>query len=303
MIAFLEPFVTQGNTANINEGQKQNFSALLFGARTGFERLNSDPAASKILKSLKIDAIYETSRLGKLLSTFSTVGQAQGIWNTPPNFAEFFIFLELLRSLANLEGTCSQLLDAEKIGAPASHDGILELQVIDYDGAGISPNRIALLVSSVVKLHTDLARIHGITGDRLRFAYFDSGSDLLVALQCAKAIIESMKSLLAEWWKYIRFRSYESFEKKMDAISKSLSVMESVQTAVESKVIDEETANILKTRVLIEVDNLIGIGATLPLPVGTEKIDERKLLTDQRNVKLLGPGEPEVPSDNPQTTT
>ncbi len=299
LIGFLEPFVTQGNTTNISDGHRQEFSALLFGAHAGYQRLNEDPSTARILTSLRVDSAYAAPRLGTLVSIFSAQGQAQGIWNNAAAFREFFTFFEMLRSLASLQKTCSQLLEEEKLGTPPATDGILELQLIDYEGTGIFPNRITLLVSAVVKLYTDLARIHDISGDRLKFAYFDSGSDLVVGVQCAKVIVETMTTLLAEWWDKIKFRNYEDFDKKMEVMSKSLSVMETVQGAVDKKVIDEETANLLKARVLKEVDHLIGIGATLPLSVEPQKIDERKLLIGHRDMKLLGAGESEPQNDNP----
>src|SRR5260370_14979660 len=100
----------------------------------------------------------------------------------------------------------------------------------------ITPNRLALFISSITKLHTDLARIHGVSGDHVRFTYFDSGSDLVVGIQCAKIVVESLKTLLGEWWDKIKFCSFEKFDKKMEAVSKSLTVMESVQQAVNQNV-------------------------------------------------------------------
>jgi hypothetical protein len=78
----------------------------------------------------------------------------------------------------------------------------------------------------------------------------------------------------------------------MDAVPKTLTVMETVKQAVDKKVIDEETGGLLKTRVLKEVDQLVGLGASLPVYDDTEKVDHRKLLIEKRETKLLGSGEP-----------
>jgi hypothetical protein len=303
LIGILTPFVTTGGNNPIAEGVKDQFSTLLFGSHAGFERLAQNATASKILSSLKVNAIYEPARMGKLLSTVQVGGNYQNIWGNPTSFAEFYSFLDSLRSLADLEKTCSELLEAERVGKVAASDGILELLLIDHEGMAITPNRLAVFISGITKLHTDLALIHGVSGDQLRFTYFDSGSDLVVGIQCAKIIVESLKTLLGEWWDKIKFRSFDKFDKKMDAVSKSLTVMESVQEAVNKNVINQETGDLLKTHVLIEVDRLVGIGATLPLQEEEEKIDQRELLLEHRDMKLLGSGEGVESDGSPPAST
>jgi hypothetical protein len=303
LIGFLGPFVTTGTNNQITDGVKDHFSTLLFGSHSGFERLAANATASKILRSLKVDTIYDPARMGKLLSALTVGATYQNIWANPPMFAEFHGFLDSLRSLADLEKTCTELLEKERVGNVAASDGILELQLIDHEGMAITPHRLALFISGITKLHTDLARIHGISGDQVKFTYFDSGSDLLVGIQCAKIIVDSLRTLLGEWWDKIKFRSYENFDKKLEAVSKSLTVMESVQEAVKKNVIDEETGNLLKTRVLLEVDRLVGIGATLPLQESKETVDQRSLLLEHRDVKLLGSGEGVESNGSPPANT
>jgi hypothetical protein len=303
LIDFLQPYVATNSNFQVQQSHKDQFSDLLFSSRTGYERLIEDAPTAKILSSLKINAIYQPARLGKLLTILSQVPASGNVVTTPGFFAEFFTFLELLQSLANFEKACSDLLEKEKLGQVASPDKILELQLIDYDGTGIEVVRLERFVSSLTQLHTAFARILGISGDRLRFIYFDSGSDLIAGIQCAKLILENIRTLLSEWWDKIRFRGYEEFDRKMDAVSKSLTVMGTVQQAVDSNVIDEETGNLLKTRVLVEVDNLIGIGATLPIHEDVERVDHRKLLTEKRDTKLLGSGAAEEPDGNPTANT
>jgi len=129
--------------------------------------------------------------------------------------------------------------------------------------------------------------VHGLEGDRLTFKYFDSGSGFLVAIAAAKTIIDSMNALLSQWWDKMRFWRYDTFDKKMEAISKSLTIVETVHEAVVKGLIPAETGENLKLRILREVNKLTEIGATIPL--GDEAtIDQRQLLTEMRNTKLLG---------------
>jgi hypothetical protein len=105
LIPFLQPLLTHGNTSPITEPMKNHFSELLFTAHSGFIRLMEDPASNKVLKSLKVDEIFQAARMGKLLSLLTVGAQAQTIWGTPSNFVEFFSFSQLLQSLANLDTT------------------------------------------------------------------------------------------------------------------------------------------------------------------------------------------------------
>lgn len=246
-----------------------------------------------------IDKVYETSRLGKLLSKFLAFGQTDQHWTDTHHLAEFFAFYELLQSLANFQNSCSTLLEAEKLGSVGGTEGILELQLLDYDGTGIEADRLSQFVSAVVRLHTDLARILGVSDDQIKFVYFDSGSDLIAGIKCAVGIVETIRTLFKEFWERVFFRRYEDAGRKMDAISKGLTVMGTIQEAVERNTISEEEGNVLRTRVLNQIDSLFGIGATLPLHEGAVRVDQRKLLIESRDVKLLGSGAPVEPTNKP----
>jgi len=194
-----------------------------------------------------------------------------------------------LGSLRNLDKSCSELLEKEKLEPAKSPEDVLELQLIDYDGLGIEPIRLTRFVTTLIKLHANVARILGVTED-LRLIYFDSGSALLIGVLCAKTVMDAIKTLLDEWWDKIRFRQLDTFERKMEAVSKGLTVLETVKHSVESHVINADEGRILTTRVLREVDQLIGLGASLPVSDDVEKIDHVQLLLQKRDIKLLGSG-------------
>jgi hypothetical protein len=209
---------------------------------------------------------------------------------------EAHAFFEKLRSLQTVAATCVKLLEKEKVGTVEPSDGIVELELADYDEKGIEPERLKQLIITVTDLHTNLARIHGIEGDQLRFKYFDSGSALRVGIECAMAIALSMTTLLFQWWDKLRFSRYETFDRKIESASKGLTFMETVKQSVEKQVINEETGKILTRRVLVDVDRMLGIGATLPFDTEVT-VDQHKLLVEMRDVKLL---ESSGPSSEPE---
>ncbi len=283
LLKLLDPLLGTANVA-IAEGQKQLFAQLLFGSRAAYERLAEDPTAKKIMRSLDVGSVYDPTRLSNLMVSFKSTPNSATIWTS-----EFFRFHALLGSLRNLDKSCSELLEKEKLEPAKSPEDVLELQLIDYDGLGIEPIRLTRFVTNLIKLHANVARILGVTED-LRLIYFDSGSALLIGVLCAKTVMDAIKTLLDEWWDKIRFRQLDTFERKMEAVSKGLTVLETVKHSVESHVINADEGRILTTRVLREVDQLIGLGASLPVSDDVEKIDHVQLLLQKRDIKLLGSG-------------
>ncbi len=271
----------------VDQAMKDRFAILCYGSRAGFERLMADPQASKVVSSLHINEIYEPTRLARIQTQISNAANVGQVRANP----EIYELHSLLISLENLAHSCIGLLEKEKLAPAKAADEILELQVMDYDGQGIRPLRLSKIISLIVRLHANFARILGIKEDRLSFIYFDSGSDLLIGIQAANTIIKNIRILFEEYWERIRFRDFESFDKKMDVISKSLSVAGTVEKAIDAKEIDRETGNILKARIFREVDDLIGLGASLPVYGDTENVDHRKLLAAKRDTKLLGSGD------------
>ena len=124
----------------------------------------------------------------------------------------------------------------------------------------------------------------------LKIRHLDSGSDLRVGIQASKTIAEILTLLFKEFWDKIKYRKFEDLDRKLDCLSKGLTFTATVKQQIENKVIDEETGNILKHRVLSKMTTLIEIGAMLPSNEVSEKVDQRKLLAEKKGVKLLGTG-------------
>jgi hypothetical protein len=285
------PANPHGTNRSISAAEKNEFSTLLFTSRAGYERLMEDATTAKVVRSLEIGEIYDPPRLGVLVRIIFMYQSTAQLIQAVPDVMEVFSFYTLLKNLARLEHSCTLLLEEEKLGI-VSHprDDTVDFQLIDTDGQGIDPLRLSEFIRIILQLHTDFARIFQVTDDKVRFVYFDSGSDLLVRIQCAKVIIDAIKTLVGEWWERIKFRRHKEYGQDMDALSKGLTLMGQIQDSVNNNVIDEDTSRILKTRVLMGVDNLIGIGATLPIHQEPENIDMRQILIEKGQTKLLGTG-------------
>src|SRR5438445_5463515 len=260
LIRVWEPLIDTRADGVIAEEVKNRFSTLIFSSNAGYARLLDLAPTRKILEKLNIAQVYEPARLGTIIAAISSSAQLQQIWGNGYSYAAFYSLTEQLWSLVRMELACRSLLEEEKKGKIDPGMGLLELELIEYsDEVGICPKRLEIFVASITELHTDLMLVHGLEGDRLTFKYFDSGSGFLVAIAAAKTIIDSMNALLSQWWDKMRFWRYDTFDKKMEAISKSLTIVETVHEAVVKGLIPAETRENLKLRILREANKLTEI--------------------------------------------
>jgi hypothetical protein len=141
-------------------------------------------------------------------------------------------------------------------------------------------------------------RAFDLPGARLKVRFVDSGSDIVIAFQSLKVIVDMLKGLYTELWVKVRYRDFEDFDKKIDSLSNGLTFVAALQDQVNKEAITASDADILRIRVLSEMVKLIGVGGSLAEnDESVEVVDQRKLLTGKRGLKLLGAGAP-APSDS-----
>lgn len=301
LLTLIQPWLIQTpqQATVLPQESKIKLSALLFDSHSGYQRLFQRANTRVILEQFQVGRFYAPGGLMVMIANISNIGSINQIAQNSQLFTTLTSFVELLRSFQRMVAACTTLLETAKIGEIPSSDGILVVELINYaDEIGVSPQRLEIFLKNITGLHTSLTLVYGISTDKLTFKYLDSGSGFVFGIQCAKNIAEAMNTVLTQWWDKIRFWRFDTFEKRMDAISKALDVSETIHLAVDRGTIDKETGDNLKVRIFQHVDNLIGIGATVPLPEAT--IDQQQLLTEMRNTKLLGSGEPQTPSGTRQ---
>lgn len=299
ILELLNPWLTPGASNVVDPKVKTRFTKLLFDANAGYRQLMNQPAPRSILEKLGVGEFLEPGRLTGIVATLQGVSQTQQIWNAPDVYRNFFSFGELLRWLLKMQSASLRLLEEGKIGKVADSEGIVQLELIEYDDEiGVSAARLKVFVSTVIELHLCLAYISGLKHDQLTFKYLDSGSKFTVAVTCAKIIAETMVLLLSAFWDKFRFWNHDTFNKNIEAASKALTFAEQVQQQIEKKVITPEEGQNFKQRAFTAVEKLTGIGASIPLP-DEITLDRRKLLTERRDTKLLGSGVVEANGEPP----
>ena len=263
------------------------FASLLFESHAGYDRLSRSDSSSKILAGMDVKELYEPSRLAGMMNLVSNAGLMEQL--RASNNPEIFDFFETLKAFIRLEKTCKALLEKEKIGEVAPTDKILELQLADYEGRGIEPERLSAAFTALAELQMNIALLLRVADHRLTVKYLDSGTDIKIGLEGVGEAIDAMGALFLQFWDKIRFRDQDTFEKDIEALSKGLDFLAKTKESVDSGAITAEEANNLRTRVFRGVNNLVGLGVTLPLKGETAE-EERKQLIERRSTKLLTTG-------------
>lgn len=272
----------------LQEPVKDAFSDVLMMSRSGYDRLSALPDTGKILEGLGISDFFDAQRIRRLIVNVSSVGNIPQVQGIP----DLHAYLEKFKSLQRLAATCTTLLESEKIGAVPPDEGIFQLQLMKYaDEDGISVERVAALTKLITELHTSMAIVLEVESE-LRFKYFDSGSDVLFGMQCTKAVADAISNVLLQWLDKLRFWRYDSHDRKLDSVSKSIDIFNKIHDSVEKGALTENDGAIMKERIFKALDGLTEIGATAPLATNAT-VNQRQLLTELRNTKLLGAGEEE----------
>lgn len=299
LVTFLRPYVLR-NVASVpvSDEQKDTFSSLFIASQVGYAHLQEDARTGKIVNSLGIPELYSPQRFGRMIRHLGGLQHSVQTFNAPDIFVDFYTMYTGLSVLVTVDNTCKTFLEEEKIPALSPGNEFIELRLLDYDGTGIENERVQRFFASLAQLHAILSQFLNVSDSQLIVAYVDSGSDFLVAFQCAKALVDIMRGLFTEFWEKVKFQPFADFERKIGALSTGLTFVGQVKEQVDNQAISEADARVLTHRVLAEMTTLVGIGASLPQDEVVETVDNRKLLAEKRGIKLLGPG-----NDNSTTTS
>jgi hypothetical protein len=289
----------------IQENQKASFTELLLTSYAGYDRLMRTDTTRKILEGMQANDLYSAARLNRMMQLVinsPAIGQLRSGANQQTS--EVYDFYQTLGAFLKVEKTCRTLLQEEKVGKVEPTDSLLELQLTDYEGKGVEPERLSAMFSILADLQMNIVRLLRINDDRLTVKYLDSGSDFKIGLEGVKDAIDAIRNLIESIWDRVRFRDQDTFEKNMEAVTKGLDFLEKVKHAVETNAVTQEEADNLKTRVFRDVNDLIGLGVTLPMS-GEGAAVERKQLIEKRSTKLLTAGDkaaeaPQVQPEPPQ---
>lgn len=208
------------------------------------------------------------------------------IWQTQVVFSQFQKFSSGLWNIVTFANALNKLIIEPRIGS-ADKSEYVELQIVDYGAGYIRSDRLILLLTSLERLHEVITRISGEKQTELKIKYFDSGSDIIFAIQSGIKTVEILRWMFLAYWDKIKFIQFSNFERKMDALKKGFEIMEIISEQERKAILSPDEAKQMQHEIFTEMDKLTGYGIKLKETDDDEKIDQHKLLSDLRDMKLL----------------
>jgi hypothetical protein len=290
MRAVLAPFLASGQVVAIPDDKKAKFSTLYAQSIAGASQLELDPDVKRVMDALRVSDIYAPPLIGKMFGVFNAAPTSQAIWANPENFSLFFSFVNMLHWLETMSDGTTSLLETDRLKVATPESGVVEMEIVSDEGKGVEAIRLQEFFSSLIKLHSQLARLLKVENSHLEVVYADSGS-VVIGVSMAATVANKLKELFWEIWKEVKYGPYERLDRKSDSLMKVLTVTKEIQAQIESKALSEEDGQNLKHRIVHDALSVIGVGAMLPAEKTADQPEQRKLLMEHRT-KLLGPGGP-----------
>ena len=153
LVTLVHPWVTQPQNPSSNpavqDPEKDRFFSLLVDSRSGYDRLLRLETTKKILEGMQAHDLYEPARLRRI-TMFVSGASNQSQMRT--GNADLSLLFEGLRAFQRIAATSRNLLESEKVGEVPKAEGIIELQLVDYEGKGVGPERLSAVALTLARL-------------------------------------------------------------------------------------------------------------------------------------------------------
>lgn len=286
IVLTLKPINQLAQQTSIGADEKKKFSEIVFRSRENYAELNKNAEKKQILELLGFNELYEYSKLSEMITAFNNSQHYHAIWQTQAVFSQFQKFSSGLWNIVTFANALNKLIIEPKIGSVDKSEYV-ELEIVDYGSGYIRSDRLILLLTSLERLHEVITRISGEKQSELRIKYFDSGSDIIFAIQSGIKTVEILRWMFLAYWDKIKFMQFNNFNRKMDALKKGFEIMEIISEQERKTILSPDEAKQMQHEIFAEMDKLTGYGVKLKETDDDEKIDQHKLLSDLRDVKLL----------------
>ncbi len=293
IIQILTPLVAVEAGQGIEPHQLDQFSVALLGAHAELNAMLKDSEASQVLQQLGIPRFFETATIGKLLAAFHSSKDSTTIRGD----ARFWLFRNLLANLEafdNLANALQVFLIDQRFRRTGDDQGLVELAFLAREGEALTLDRLTVVLATIRTLHDLIARAVGEPDSTARLAVIESGSDVLMGLLAKAKTASAIGTLLTQWWDRIQYSDLHDFDRKMESVSKGLSVISELDKVAATPGPAAEEARVLRQSILDALMTLTGLGVKKSDP--DRAAADRPLLEAKRDVKLLKqPEQPESP--------
>lgn len=172
-------------------------------SRSAIER---DPRLAPIAEAYGIDKIFSDENLFDLMEVLSVSSHRVGEPDVWRQLKRVLIYAETFRMM--VQGT-NELL--RKVGTDSS-GAVFVVRIVDYDGKGVEPERLALIVKTVGALYAQIAEVFGVNSE-LRIAFLDSGSDEGIGFSGDPKVVTYVARLIVDVFGVFRFWRNDRIER------------------------------------------------------------------------------------------
>jgi len=272
------------NQALVNS--KEQFSELIFEARSRIDALKTDPETALVLDKLSIPAIFETARLSRMLSAMQTVSDTHNLRQQVAHYLDFYQVFSGLVGIKTFRDTLYALVIKPHEQTQSPEEKLLEFEIIDPGNVGIGFDRFRAVLTEIEALHETTSRCLDISA-HIAIAYLDSGSNTLIAIKTDGKLIDSIRRLIIDIWDRFRFGKYAEMEKTLQSAEAGIEFITLINQKEKDGLLDPAVAAQFRYQAIHASLSLFETGATLKEIQVDTTIDNRALLVGSVNTKLL----------------
>jgi hypothetical protein len=294
---FLAAFLSTEANATISREQKDAFSRIAFLVGQGAGRIQQNAELEDLALRFGLAPLLDHTFLARAVTAFRSASQTQEIRNGPEKHV-FWTMYYLSRTIGRLVATVHETVVAPRLVVRDESEAILDLQVHDFDGDGVTLFRLAAVLRSLERIHAALAQYLD-PASALRIAYADSGSDIALGVIAKKVGIAALQSLFRDGLKHLRFWKENGFDRRLESLGRGLTFVAEIRAKGERGEVDPELVKRLESAVLVEMEALLSAGVSLREPIAVEPVAPHQILRSVRDQRLLSGGS-ESSSDDAQ---
>lgn len=287
LLEFLNKVLNLQSGTGIQQSLKDGFADLLFGLDSALTQLNSDPQAAPVVRLLDLDRLLDRALRAEYLTRFQIAGQAQEI-KANLIFYQLRLALELLVRLAD----GSKVLLSRDEGELAESNGmsVLAIEVEDFTGSGIEPERLASVLNAFSECYKAVQDSAEGPHTGLVLRWTDSGSNVVFGFEGVASILTVIRGMFGDVFRTLRFWRHGRDDRAIESATKQLRFLEEVKASALSGALTQEGAELIQRRVTASMQALISAGAMPVLIEQDTYPTQREVLEAVRPQLLLPPG-------------
>lgn len=275
-----------------NNYSYNSINSFLFLSKSNYDQIKNDNRYSDILNTLNSQSIYDETNLSYLTTILRATHAREILINSKAialyNFHNTIIqTLNLSKNILQ-SPTITDSLDNE------INNGVVIFQVA-IESDGLETERYVKIFVALNELIETISKITNESDQKSEIILLDSGSDTNLGLKSGVETAKSLFLIFKEIWDFITNFQYYKQKQKNQALLESLTIRTEIQKKVDEGVLTKEEGQQYLHMIKTRTDDLIGM-KVLPkqIMIGTNQIENKKMLTEFEGMKMLSTGEQQV---------